>query len=42
MDSLILLPPAGGIVRLWRIGFRHFLPENDEHNNPEDPVNPVQ
>ena len=28
-------------MRLSRIGFRHFLPENDEQENPEDPVNPV-
>jgi hypothetical protein len=29
-------------MRLWRIGFCHFLLENDKQKNPKDPVNPVK
>jgi hypothetical protein len=33
---------AFGAVKRRRIGFRHFLPESGEEDNPDNPVNPVK
>jgi len=41
-SNALLSLQSGGRMRLWRIGFRHFILENDEQKDPVNPVNPVK